>query len=202
MSTETTKTAKEKNPLEIILKNVRISYPHIFVPKAAKGSDKLKYSASFLFPKNDPAAMKQVEEIKAIINKLLKDENEGKPIKAANLCLKDGDVEKPDDEGYAGCWYLSSSSDRPPDVRDRIKDAKGRWAVLTEKDKDRIVGGFYVNSVTRLWWQDNDFGKRVNASLEVVQFNREGARFGAEPTDADDVFTEDDLSPEDESDLV
>lgn len=202
MATESTKPAKEKNPLEIVLRNVRISYPHIFVPKAAQGSDKLKYSASFLFPKDDPKAMEQVTAIKAVIAKILKDENEGKAIKAANICLKDGDVEKPDDEGYANCWYLSSSSDRAPDVRDRVKDAKGSWVVLGVKDKDRIPGGFYVNAVVRLWWQDNDYGKRVNGSLEVVQYNREGERFGAEPTNADDTFTDDDLSPEDDSDIV
>ncbi len=202
MATQTTKTEKEKNPREVILRNVRISYPHLWVAKSAKGSEKAKFSASFLFPKNDPAAMKQVEAVKKLIEDILKEENEGKPIKAGNLCLKDGDIEKPDDEGYVGAWFISSSSDRAPDVRDRVKDAKGSWVVLGVKDKDRIPGGFFVNAVVRLWWQDNDYGKRVNASLEVVQYNREGERFGAEPTNADDVFGDADLTPEDESDIV
>ena len=49
--------------------------------------------------------------------------------------------------------------------------------------------------VIRLWWQDNQFGKRINASLEVVRFRKDGEAFGAAPVSADvldDIDDEDD----------
>jgi hypothetical protein len=47
-----------------------------------------------------------------------------------------------------------------------------------------------------VWAQDNKYGKRINASLEAIQFVRHGEAFGAKPVIAEEVF--DDLGGDDD----
>jgi hypothetical protein len=55
-----------------------------------------------------------------------------------------------------------------------------------------------VNAVIRIWFQDNEHGQRINASLEAVQFLRKGEAFGATQIDVDDAFDDDDVGEEGE----
>ncbi|WP_244126983.1 ssDNA-binding protein, partial [Xylella fastidiosa] len=41
----------------------------------------------------------------------------------------------------------------------------------------RPYAGCYVNANIELWAQDNNYGKRINASLGGVQFLRDGEAF-------------------------
>ncbi len=40
----------------------------------------------------------------------------------------------------------------------------------------------------RLWYQDNHYGKRINASLRNVQFVKDGEPFGAKPVAPEEDF--------------
>lgn len=169
---------------EFNLKEVRISYPHLFEPFAYQGTGKAKYSAKFLLDKKLHAGLiKQVAEgIKALSAATFKDK---KTPPADKLCLKDGDLSGKDEE--AGCWVLSASEDSRPVVVDRNRSP------LVAED-DAIQPGFYVNGKIRLWAQDNQYGKRINANLLGVQLVKEGERLGSGRTrqSADDMF--DDVS--------
>lgn len=169
---------------EFNLKEVRISYPHLFEPFAYQGAGKAKYSAKFLLNKQTHAALiKQIAEgIKALSAASYKD----KKVPAADkLCLKDGDLSGKDEE--AGCWVLSASEDSRPVVVDRNRSP------LVAED-DAIQPGYYVNAKIRLWAQDNQYGKRINANLLGVQLVKEGERLGSGRTrqSADEMF--DDVS--------
>jgi tripartite-type tricarboxylate transporter receptor subunit TctC len=48
--------------------------------------------------------------------------------------------------------------------------------VLTEDD-NKPFAGCYVNATIRLWAQDNQYGKRINAQLRAVQYVKDGAAF-------------------------
>jgi hypothetical protein len=63
---------------------------------------------------------------------------------------------------------------------------------LTASD-GKPYAGCFVNAVVELWAQDNQYGKRINASLGGVQFAADGDAFGGGGvrTEADDF---DDLS--------
>ncbi len=71
-----------------------------------------------------------------------------------------------------------------PTVIDRDRTA------LIQAD-GRPYAGCYVNAVVDIWAQDNNFGKRINASLSGVQFLRDGDAFAgggvAAPDDFDDI---------------
>lgn len=160
---------------KLLLTNVRLNYPKLFrAEKPKTGEGEPKFTAAFSMLKGD----KQVAKVNALITQLLKEKNKGKPLPADKLCFRDGDLS---DSFEDGTWYISASNRNRPQVIDRSRSP------IVEED-DIVYGGCYVNALVRFWFQDNQFGKRVNASLEAVQFYKDGERFGAAPVDVDEVF--------------
>lgn len=169
---------------QLILSNVRLSFPAIYTAKAVNDGEP-RFSANFLLDKEKDA--KQISRITAAINALIKESFDGKKMPSDKVCLRDGDDK--DYEGYEGCMYLAAANKKRPQVVDRDNSP------LVEED-DRPVAGDYVDAVVRLWAQDNKYGKRINASLEVVRFRKEGERFGAPKVDVNEVLP--DLDDEDD----
>jgi hypothetical protein len=110
---------KEDKSTKVVTGKVRFSFLTVFEPKSQMGEDgPKKYSVQLLIPKSDE---KTVDEINAMIKKVFNANPQmlGKNIKAANLkiCfLRDGDEEKPDDENYAGMWFINAKSGQKPGV--------------------------------------------------------------------------------------
>lgn len=185
--------SEDPKKYQLTLTNVRLSYPQVFKPKAmtdkqGRPMGEPKFSASFLMDKKEHK--KLIAEIKTKIEQLKAEKN----LKVApdKVCLHDG-VEKDGTDGYGeDVMYLNASNTRRPQVVDRKKGA------VTEED-NVIYGGCYVNAVVRLWPQNNEYGKRINASLEAVQFVRDGEAFGAPPVDLDDALP--DLDKDEDSPL-
>jgi len=164
----------------IILKNVRLSFAHLFKKETFKNPDGTvtvgKYAATLLLDKNEHAeviAMLKQSSQQAAIDKF----GAGKVPKSIVLPLKDGDTQ--DYDGYENQMYLKAASTRKPIIIDQRKKA------IAEED-EIIFSGDYVNAKIDYWVQDNAFGKKVNVNLQAIQFVREGERFGAAPVSIDD----------------
>ena len=173
--------------MKIKMQNVRLSFPSLF-RRAVFGGDETKFEGTFLLNKDDHAA--KIAEINGAIESLLKDKNKGKPLPADKICLKDGDFI--DYDGYTGSMSIKASSAKRPMVIGTDR------APLTEED-GKVYAGCYVNAIIELWFQDNQFGKRVNANLLGVQFAKDGQPFGDGVSASVDDF--DDL-PDDMEDFV
>lgn len=188
---------------EVILKNVRLSFADLFVPQERKsddGSTRRTFKANFLIPKDDSEG--NLKKIKAAADQVKAkkwgaDPKKWPKLKAERVCLRDGDEESWD--GYAGMWYVSANTneDRPPSVVTNRKDKDGKWIPARQGEAGCPYSGCYVNAIVRLWAQDStDYGKRINATLESVQFRAKGEAFGAAPVDPNDKFSDDDVSDE------
>lgn len=173
--------------MKIKLQNVRLSFPSLF-RRAVFGGDETKFEGTFLLNKDDQSL--KIAEIDGAIGTLLKDKNKGKPLPADKICLKDGDFI--DYDGYTGSMSIKASSAKRPMVIGTDR------APLTEED-GKVYAGCYVNAIIELWFQDNQFGKRVNANLLGVQFAKDGQPFGDGVSASVDDF--DDL-PDDMEDFV
>ena len=110
------------NPTKVITGVCRLSYANIWQPKSINGGAP-KYSASVLIPKSDT---KTIAKVKAAIQAAYK-EGESKlkgnsktvpPLASLKTPLRDGDTERPDDEAYAGHWFLNANSNTAPGVVD------------------------------------------------------------------------------------
>lgn len=173
--------------MKIKMQNVRLSFPSLF-RRAVFGGEETKFEGTFLIDKSEGAA--KITEIEAAIEGMLKEKNKGKPLPADKVCFKDGDTI--DYDGYAGNMSIKASGSKRPVVVGTDK------APLTEDD-GKIYAGCYVNAIIELWFQDNQFGKRINANLLGVQFVKDGAPFGDGVTASVDDFDE---LPDDMEDFV
>ena len=169
--------------MKVTLKDVRITFPVLFEPKQVNGQGDPKFSASFLFPKSHPQKA-EVERGLVEAAKAKWNDKYGEVLKALKagdrLAMHDGDA-KSDYDGYAGNFFLNASNKIRPLVID------GNRAPLAATD-GKIYSGCYVNAIVELWAQDNQFGKRINASLLGVQFLRDGERLAGGGVAAADDF--------------
>lgn len=162
----------------IRVSNVRLSYPHLAEKYAGQdGKGTARYTAVGLLPKKTHTAAKDL--IKAEMMKLLASSNKGKDIPPDKKCLRNG-VAGTESDGH---WTLNTAeSKRRPTCKDRNK------VTVEKEDVDEMFyGGCYVNLLIRLWWQNNDFGKRINANLIAVQFVKDGEAFGEMRITEDDI---------------
>lgn len=160
----------------IQVKDVRLSYPHLFKPWAQNEGQDKKYSARFLLANNTHAA--EIKLLQGHLVKMMQEKFKAR-IPLDKLFLRNGDdTGKPED---AGCWYISASDSIRPQVINKNRSP------LTEED-DVVYGGCFVNALIRPWTQDNKFGKRINANLVAVQFVRDGERFGQARPDVNEHF--------------
>lgn len=169
--------------MKVRLTNVRLTFPQLFEPKVVNGQGDPKFSAAFLIPRDHP----QLPEIqKAIIDAATekwgaKASETLKALKASDkLAVHDGD-NKSDYDGYAGNLFVNASNKIRPLVigpdREPLVAADGK-----------PYSGCYVTAIVEFWSQDNQFGKRVNASLLGVQFVKDGERLAGGGIAAADDF--------------
>ena len=181
--------------MKIKLSNVRLAFPTLWEAKTVNGEGKPAFSACFLIAPNDP----QVKAINAAIDQVGQEKWGAKAAaqlavarKADKVCLHDGDL-KATHDGFAGVLYIRARNPVRPTVVGADK------APLAEAD-GKPYAGCYVNAVIELWAQDNNYGKRVNATLMGVQFLRDGDAFAGGGVASDDDF--DDVSSGAEADSL
>lgn len=158
--------------MKVALKNVRLAFPALFEAKTVNGEGEPAFSACFLFGTDHPAAA----TLRAVFEVIGAEKWGAKwPVVKKELELKDrtalhdGDT-KGDYSGFAGQLFTSARVKTRPLVVDRDLSA------LTAVD-GKPYAGCYVNASVEIWAQDNNYGKRLNASLRQVQFLTDGEPF-------------------------
>lgn len=164
----------------IRLDNVRLSYPHIAVPQT-DDKGKKSFSAVFLLNKETHAEAIQllrdeVAEVKA--------KNPGKAVAKDKLFIRDGDgdaySEKPECHGH----YVVAAREK---TRPTVRDNKNK-PVDVEDIENVLYAGCYVDGLIMSWFQDNEFGKRINANLKSLRFHADGEAFGQSRVDDAEVW--------------
>lgn len=175
---------------EVFLKNVRLSFADIFTAKSVNGGE-ARFSANFLLDPETKSGSANIAKCEKAIEDAIEKKWPGKSIrlKEAKKAMRSGDDE--DWEGYAGMMYVSAANKKRPVLIDRQRQP------VAEED-DILYSGCYVNAIVRFYAHEReDSGKRVNASLEAVQYVGKGERFGGgTPIDVNEAF--EDLGEEDD----
>lgn len=169
--------------------NTRIAFAKGVFHKEPPANDpkgKPKYGVSLLLSPDHPdrAKIEKLQE-QLVLDTEFKDKSKPADVYAElkrkdKLALHDGD-DKKKFEGFEGNYYLAPSADTRPTAVNRDRSP------VTEED-GVIYSGCYVNAKIELWVQDNQWGKRVNATLLGVQFVKDGDSFagGPPPANPDD----------------
>ena len=165
----------------IRIDNVRASYPHLDKPyakadKDGKMSDPKFGIVAMLDKKTHVAAKDLILKVLGDIEK----KEDTKVAKDKKFIRNGDDSDKLEYEGY---WTVSAREARRPSVRNRQAEP------MSEKEiADTIYAGCRVSVLIRPWFQDNDFGKRINAGLVAVQFVRDDEQIGEGRVDDEGVF--------------
>ena len=161
----------------------RFSYLHCWEPDSVNGGDP-KYSVSAIIPKSDT---KTVNAIKAAIEQAKKDSVSkwgGKVPANLKLPLRDGDIDRPDDEAYAGCYFFNANSRQAP----QVVDAK----VQPILDQNEVYSGCYGKISVTFYGYNSNGNRGIAAGLGNIQKLRDGESLGGRSNAADDFQTEED----------
>lgn len=165
----------------ILVSDVRISYPHLdkkWCKNPAK--DTPAYSGTVILPNATHSEAR--DAIKAFADEMLADRKMGR-IKADAYFIRDGDASGKDE--YADAWIVAArESDNRPVV---LHPDKSEMDV--EDIKSTVKAGHYVDMLVEPWTQDNEHGKRVNASLRAVRYRREGEALSEGGISKDDAIS-------------
>lgn len=158
----------------MLLESVRLSFPSLFVATSFSPDQDKKYSATFIVEKGTPTHKKLLADVERAAKEKWGEKAKTMLTQLAaqnKICVRDG-AEKAGMDGFGDeVVFFNASTKSRPGVYDRDRTP------LTADD-GRPYAGCYVNAVVELWAQDNQFGRRINATLRGVQFANDGEPFG------------------------
>ena len=178
-----------KNPTKVITgPKTRWSYANVWQPKAIDGGAP-KYSVSLIIPKSDT---KTIEKVRAAIQAAY-DEGQGKlkgngksvpPLSSIKTPLRDGDVERPDDEAYANSYFINANSASAPGIVDA--------ACQPIIDTSEVYSGVYGRASINFYAFNSNGNKGIACGLNNLQKIRDGESLGGKSRAEDDFADLDD----------
>lgn len=188
---------KYVNPTKVITGvQTRWSYANVWNPKAMAEGAKPKYSVSLIIPKSDTVT---IQKIKAAI-KAAYEEGQSKlkgngksvpPLAAIKTPLRDGDVERPDDEAYQNAYFVNANSPTAPGIVDA-----DRQPII---DTSEVYSGVYGRASITFYAFNSNGNKGIACGLNNLQKIADGEPLGGK-TRAEDDFA--DLDDEDDDDFL
>ena len=188
---------KSTNPTKVITGvQTRWSYANVWTPKAMAEGAKPKYSVSLIIPKSDTVT---IQKIKAAI-KAAYEEGQSKlkgngksvpPLAAIKTPLRDGDVERPDDEAYQNAYFVNANSPTAPGIVDA-----DRQPII---DTSEVYSGVYGRASITFYAFNSNGNKGIACGLNNLQKIADGEPLGGK-TRAEDDFA--DLDDEDDDDFL
>lgn len=172
-----------KNPTKIVTGIVRLSYANVWEPKSINGSAE-KYSVSLVIPKSDT---KTITAINEAVNAAI-EEGKGKfggkvPNKSAlKLPLRDGDIDRPEDEAYANSYFVNANSNSAPQIVDR--------QVQLILDRSEVYSGVYARVSVNFYAFNSNGNKGIACGLGNIQKIRDGEPLGGRSNAEDDFDTD------------
>lgn len=176
------------NPTKVITGvNTRWSYANVWEAKSINGGAP-KFSVSLIIPKSDT---KTIEKIKAAIQAAYEEgesklKGNGKTVPALSVLktpLRDGDLERPDDEAYANSYFVNANSGTDPGIVDA-----DRQPII---DHSEVYSGVYGRASINFYAFNSNGNKGIACGLNNLQKMRDGEPLGGK-TRAEDDFADDD----------
>lgn len=184
---------KYMNPTKVITgPNTVFSYLNCWDPKAIQGGTP-KFSVSLIIPKSD---VKTVEKIKAAIQAAYEEgqpklKGNGKSVPALSTIktpLRDGDLERPDDEAYKDSYFVNANSGTAPGVVDA-----DRQPIL---DRSEMYSGVKGRASINFYAFNTNGNRGIACGLNNLQKISDGTPLGGRSR------AEDDFASEDEEDFL
>ena len=181
--------AKYINPAKVVTGVCRFSYANLWEAKAMDENSKPKYSVSLIIPKSDT---KTIEKIRAAIQAAyeegqgkLKGNNKSVPaLTSLKTPLRDGDLERPDDEAYANSYFVNANSITAPGIVDA--------ACQPILEHSEIYSGVYGRASITFYAFNTKTSRGIACGLQNIQKIRDGEPLGGHSRAEDDFATAED----------
>ena len=164
---------------QVVTGKVRFSYVNIFRSRAFTADGDAKYSICLLIPKKDQKTLAKIKNaIEDTKRKGMAEKWGGKIPPNLKLPLRDGDIDRPDDENYADCMFLNATSKDAPQVVDR--------RVQPILDPMECGSGDYCNVSVNFYGFSASGNRGVAAGLGNIQKVKDGERLSGKASAASD----------------
>lgn len=163
------------------------SYLNAWTAVSINGSEP-KFSVSLIIPKSDT---KTIEKIKAAI-KAAYDEGQAKlkgnaksvpALSTIKTPLRDGDIERPDDEAYANSYFVNANTTKAPGIVDA-----NRQEII---DHSEMYSGVIGRASITFYAFNSNGNRGIACSLNNLQKLQDGTPLGSRASAEDDFATED-----------
>ena len=152
---------------KLITNEVRFSYEHVMEPYQFDNQPEPQYQLCVLIPKSDTEGVKAVKEaIQNAINEGLEKKWSGKMPPNTWNPLRDGDAEHPEDDAFAGHYYLNAKSKQKPGVVDASR--------MPITDPTQIYSGCYGRVSVSFFPFKASGNNGIGVGLQNVQKLRDG----------------------------
>ena len=173
----------KKNATKVITGICRFSYLFAINPHTVEDGQTPRYSVSLIIPKSDT---KTIAAINAAINAAYEDGKSklsGKSkivpkLETLKTPLRDGDMEKPDDEIYKDSYFLNASNVNKPEIVDRFLNPI--------ENESLIYSGMYGRASISFYAFNKAGNKGIACSLGNLMKTADGTRLSGNATAKED----------------
>jgi len=173
----------ENQKTKMVTGKVRFSYLHVWEPSAVEEGSEKKYSASLIIPKSDKATIAKVNAAIEAAKEQGTTSKFGGKIPTANfkLPLRDGDIERPEDPAYAGCYFINANAKQQPGIVDKKADPI--------MDKTQVYSGCYGRASITMYPFNTSGNKGIACGLNHIMKTDDGESLGGRDS-AENDFAE------------
>ena len=167
---------------KVITGKVRFSYLHVWEPAAIEEGSQKKYSVSLIIPKSDTDTVSRINNAIQSALDAGKSKFGGKIPASLKLPLRDGDIERADDDAYLNSWFLNANSSKQPGIVD--------YNVQPILRQDELYSGCYGRASVNFFAFNTNGNKGIACGLNNIQKISDGDPLGGRTT-AEFDFTDD-----------
>ena len=165
------------NATKVVTGIVRFSYLTVFEPKSINGSDP-KYSVALLIPKTDTKTISAINRAVEAAKQAGLSKFGGKLPAKMKLPLRDGDEEYPDDETYAGHYFVNANCNQKPGLV-----YKNGQPII---DSTELYSGCYGHASINFYAFNTNGNKGIACGLNHLMKVKDGEPLGSRSRVEDD----------------
>lgn len=178
---------------KVVTGEVRFSYMHVFEPHAVEEGQKPKYSVSLLIPKSDKKTLNAMKKAIEAAKTAGAPKWGGKIPANLKMPIRDGDVDREDQEEYHGHYFVNANSVGKPGVVDAN--------VQPIMDSTEVYSGCYGRASVNFYAYNVSGNKGIACGLNNIQKLRDGETLGGRSRAEDDFDAVDTDDGEDGGDM-
>jgi len=164
----------ENQATKVVTGKVRFSYLHVWEPAAVEEGSQKKYSVSLIIPKSDTDTVARIKNAIQSALEAGKAKFGGKIPATLKLPLRDGDIERADDDAYLNSWFLNANSSKQPGIVDQNVQPILR--------QDEIYSGCYGRASINFFAFNTNGNKGIACGLNNIQKLSDGELLGGRAT--------------------